>query len=286
MCGRYVSKQDPADLARQFEVDQLALDDGPDSGAAPDYNVAPSKPVLAVLERRPRGKESGGDTAGEGGAPGASRQLRTVRWGLVPSWAKDPSIGNRLVNARIETADTKPSFRRAFAKRRCVLPADGYYEWYTPEGDEGETKAARRARKQPFFIHRADGATLAMAGLYELWRDPHRDADDPAAWRWTTVVLTTSATDTLGRIHGRMPLLVPADAYDTWLTTEDADAERLKELLVPALAVGEGRPAGDDLVAYPVSTTVNNVRNNGPELVDPLPAEDVDDAAPPTLFDT
>jgi putative SOS response-associated peptidase YedK len=280
MCGRYVAKADPAELAKQFEIDQLALGDGPDAGVAPDYNVAPSKPVLAVLERRPRGERA---ERAEEPAP-ATRQLRTVRWGLVPSWAKDPSIGNRLVNARIETADSKPSFRRAFAKRRCILPADGYYEWYLPESREGETKTARRARKQPFYIHRRDGGTLAIAGLYELWRDPRREDDDPDAWQWTTVVLTTSATDDLGRIHDRMPLLVPREAYDTWLDTGEAEAERLKELLVPALAGGGEQASTGELTAYPVSTMVNNVRNNGPELIDPLPLDgDVDE---PTLFDT
>jgi putative SOS response-associated peptidase YedK len=184
------------------------------------------------------------------------RQLRTVRWGLVPSWAKDPKIGSRLINARVETVADKPAFRKAFAKRRCLLPADGYFEWY---GEE-------RGKKQPFFIHPPDGGVLAMAGLYEFWRDPAKDDDDPTAWLTTCTVITTSAPDDLGRIHDRMPMLVERARYDEWLDPSVQDLDSLRSLLVPA---APGR-----LTAYPVSKDVNSVRNDGAHLIEPLALDD------------
>jgi putative SOS response-associated peptidase YedK len=231
---------------------------------AADYNVAPTKEVYAVLSRPPSKEKE---------RP-AQRQLRVLTWGLVPSWAKDPAIGNRLINARVETVAEKPAFRKAFASRRCLLPADGYYEWYTPEQEAedtpGEDKKRKKPRKQPFFIHHPDGSVLAMAGLYEIWRDPTKADDDPDRFRWTCTVLTTDAEDDLGRIHDRMPLLVEKDKYGAWLDPTQSDAEVLSGLLVPA---APGR-----LEAYPVSTMVNNVKNNGPELVEPLPVEHTDEA--------
>ena len=189
------------------------------------------------------------------------RQLRVLTWGLVPSWAKDPSIGNQMINARMETVTEKPAFRKAFASRRCLLPADGYYEWYATEQ---RTKAGKPL-KQPFFIHPRDGSVMAMAGLYEIWRDPTRDDDDPQRFRWTCTVLTTSAEDDLGHIHDRMPLLVERERYGAWLDPTRSDPEVLTELLVPA---APGR-----LEAYPVSTMVNSVKNNGPDLLEPLATE-------------
>ena len=166
MCGRYAQSQNVHDLLTEFEVEH-----GPDHELAPDYNVAPTKEVYAVVERRPR------DAAPD--VPPA-RQLRVMRWGLVPSWAKDPSIGSRMINAREETIATKPAFRRAFARRRCLLPADGYYEWWAPpDGPKGKNG---KPLKQPYFLHQRDGGTLAMAGLYEFWRDKTRADDDPLAW--------------------------------------------------------------------------------------------------------
>jgi len=252
MCGRYATTKSAAAL-----VDEFAVDRPPDEELEPDYNVAPTKQVFAVLTRRPRGE------------PDAEpqRALRTVRWGLVPSWAKDPSIGNRMINARIETAAEKPSFRKAFAKRRCILPADGYYEWYLPTEPDAPHSANGKPIKQPYFIHRTDGSSLAMAGLYEFWRDPTREDDDPRAWLWSATILTTTATDDLGRIHDRAPLLVAPDAVAHWLDPDADDTASLAGLLVPA--------APGALEAYPVSTEVNNVRNNGPHLVDPLSAEPV-----------
>jgi putative SOS response-associated peptidase YedK len=249
MCGRYASSRRPEDLVEEFEIDKVEVKET----LAPDYNVAPTKQVYAVLER-PQDKD-------EPAAGHAERQLRTLKWGLVPFWAKDPAIGNKLINARMETVHEKPAFRRAFAARRCLLPADGYYEWYATEQ---KTKAGKPL-KQPFFIHPADGGVMAMAGLYEIWRDPTRDDDDPQRFTWTCTVLTTRAEDAVGHIHDRMPLLVEPERYAAWLDPGTSDVEELTGLLVPA---APGR-----LEAYPVSTEVNNVRNNGPELLDPVDAE-------------
>ena len=257
MCGRYVAVHSPRELAKEFDVVRITVE-GP---AEPDYNVAPTKPVPAVLtrERRAETDEEGGE-----GARVPERQLRMLRWGLVPSWAKDPAIGNRLINARVETAPDKPSFRKAFAKRRCILPALGFYEWEqvgaTDAPDKGGSGGGK-PYKQPYFIHRPDDATLAMAGLYELWRDPDREREDPDAWLWSATVLTTQATDEAGRIHDRAPLLVPAAAYEAWLAPDlPEDDTDLRALLVPATT---------GMRADPVSTAVNNVRNNGPQLIEP-----------------
>ena len=251
MCGRYASSRKPEDLAEEFEIDRASVKETVTEPLAPDFNVAPTKEVYAVVER-PRG--AGGD--GED----AQRQLRTLRWGLVPFWAKDPKVGNRMINARMETVDEKPAFRQAFAKRRCLLPADGYYEWY-PTEQKGKSG---KPLKQPFYIHPADGSVMAMAGLYEIWRDPTRDEDDPKRFLWTCTVLTTTAEDVAGQIHDRMPLLVEPERRAAWLDPTSNDPADLRGLLVPA--------APGLLEAFPVSTEVNNVRNNGPDLVVPLEA--------------
>ena len=220
----------------------------------PDYNVAPTKQVYAVVQR--------GGTEESQERP--ETQLRTMRWGLVPFWAKDPSIGSRMINARTETVHEKPAFRRAFATRRCLLPADGYYEWYATD----KVTAKGRPVKQPFFIRPSDGGILAMAGLYEIWRDPAKVEDDPQRFLWTCTVLTTSAEDAVGHIHDRMPLLVEPARRAAWLDPAlgpAGPAADPRDLLVPA--------APGLLEAYPVSTSVNNVRNNGPELVEALSPE-------------
>jgi putative SOS response-associated peptidase YedK len=245
MCGRYASSRKPEDLVEEFEVTTPRI-------AAPleaDYNVAPTKEVYAVMERPP---------SKQGQEP-PERQLRVVTWGLVPSWAKDPAIGNRMINARMETVAEKPAYKRAFAKRRCLLPADGYFEWYPTE----QLTKSGKPKKQPFFIHPVDGGVLAMAGLYEIWKDPTKPDDDPGAFRWTCTVITTDAEDDLGHIHDRMPLMVPRDRWSDWLDPRLSERDELVPLLEPA---APGR-----LEAHPVATLVNNVRNNGPELVAPLP---------------
>jgi putative SOS response-associated peptidase YedK len=166
-----------------------------------------------------------------------------------------------MINARVETVAEKPAYKRAFAKRRCLLPADGYFEWYPTE----QRTSAGKPLKQPFFIRPKDHGVLAMAGLYEIWRDPTRADDDPHRFLWTATVITTDAEDDLGHIHDRMPMMVERDRWAAWLDTTAAAAD-LRDLLQPA---APGR-----LEAYPVSTLVSNVRNNGPELVEPLPLED------------
>jgi len=244
MCGRYASSKDVDDLVDEFGVEESYL-------AAPlpaSYNVAPTDEVYAVLERPARADRP------------QQRQLRAVRWGLVPSWAKDPAIGSRMINARMETVAEKPAFRTAFAARRCLVPADGYFEWY----ETARTGPRGKPVKQPFFIRPRDGGVLAMAGLYEIWRDRAiEDGDAPGAWRWTCTVITTTAEDDLGRIHDRMPLMVEPDRWDAWLDPAHPAALTLLEPAVP------GR-----LEAFPVSTLVSNVRNNGPELIAPLPLEE------------
>ena len=248
MCGRYASSRKPEDLVEEFEV----VENRVPAPLAADYNVAPTKEVYAVLERPAR------PASAEEGAREAERQLRVLTWGLVPSWAKEASIGNRMINARVETVAEKPAYKRAFAARRCLLPADGYYEWYPTS----RTNAKGKPVKQPFFIRPRDGGVLAMAGLYEIWRDPDRADDDPARFRWTCTVLTTEAEDSLGHIHDRMPMMVERERWDEWL---DPTVAGRSSLLVPA--------SPGTLEAYPVATLVSNVRNNGPELVAPLPLE-------------
>src|SRR6476659_6850789 len=218
MCGRYASSRKPEDLVEEFEIRTSKVDEA----LAPDFNVAPTKPVYAVLERSPSPRD-----AEEPDPP--ERQLRVLSWGLVPSWAKDPSIGNRMINARMETVAEKPAYKKAFAVRRCLLPADGYFEWYPTE----EQTLAGKPVKQPFFIRPKDGGVLAMAELYEIWRDPTRAEDDPERFRWTCTVLTTQAEDELGHIHDRMPLMLPREAYAAWLDPASSDGDPLA-LLQPA----------------------------------------------------
>ncbi len=247
MCGRFASARKRQELLDEFQIER----DRVTGSLAPDYNVAPTKPVYGVLTRGERGADS---RAGQD----VARELRVLRWGLVPSWAKDASIGSRLINARAETVDAKPSFRRAFARRRCLLPADGFYEWIKVEED-GKT------RKQPYFIHPADGGILAFAGLYELWRDKSFPDDHPQAWLWSAVIITTRAEDEVGRIHDRMPMVIEPARWADWLDPGSTDAAHLHTLLAPAAA---GR-----LASYPVSPQVNSVRNNGPALIEPLPPQ-------------
>ncbi|UNX55222.1 SOS response-associated peptidase [Georgenia sp. TF02-10] len=237
MCGRYAASRRDADLVSAFAVEDVVGEELP-----PSWNVAPTDAVRVVLER-------GSETAPP------RRQLRTTRWGLVPSWAKDPSGAARLINARSETVTEKPAFKAAAARRRCLVPADGYYEWQKLPG----------GRKQPYFLH-ADDTPLTMAGLYELWPDPALDPDDPHRWRWTCTVLTTRATDALGHVHDRSPLLVPADLQDDWLDPGLTDPAQIRSLVA---AMPE--PV---LTPRPVGAAVGNVNNDGPGLVEPVtPAE-------------
>lgn len=322
MCGRYASARKRQELLEEFQVRR----EHADRELSPDYNVAPTKQVYAVLTRDGRDQRASGgpgraapreQEAGEGTPV---RQLRVLRWGLVPSWAKDPAIGSRLINARAETVAEKPSFRRALARRRCLLPADGYYEWQAAgpgagsdpasagsaaapsaapsaalpadalaaalpgavlPGEPGEPapkpRASKRgARKVPYYIHPRDGGVLAFAGLYELWRRP-ADGPDGAGgtggleggggdpWLWTVTIITTRAADELGRIHDRMPMVIERSRWADWLDPAVTSPDEVRDLLVPAAAGG--------LDVYPVSPAVNNVRNNGPGLIEPAQAE-------------
>lgn len=240
MCGRYASSRKPESLVEEFEVVAPI-----ERELRPDYNVAPTKLVYSVVAKSAEPESE------------PLRTLSVMKWGLVPSWAKEPSIGSRMINARVETVAEKPAYKRAFLSRRCILPADGYYEWYVEEVPGG------KPRKQPFFIKRPDGSSLAMAGIYELWRDPTKSDDDPYAWVVTTSVITTTATDDVGRIHDRMPQTISRENWALWLDPQMKDAQKALDLLTPATAGG--------LEAYPVSTDVNAVRNNGPHLIEPIP---------------
>jgi putative SOS response-associated peptidase YedK len=261
MCGRYASSANANVLRIEFDVDDVF-----DGLPGPDYNVAPTVAVPAVFERRVR-------QSGE-----VRRRLAPLVWGLVPSWAKDASIGSRLINARLETVADKPAFRKAFSLRRCLLPADGFYEWYTPEGARPIGPGASKIKKQPFFIHRADGELLVMAGIYEIWRDPTKNREDDSGWLRTCSVITTEATDAAGHIHDRMPMVITRDAMNSWLDPELTDSAAALDLL----AVTEA----ELLEAYPVSTAVNSVQNNDPSLLEPIPdaAEDSSADAQGTLI--
>jgi putative SOS response-associated peptidase YedK len=272
MCGRYAASANPEELVEEYEIDEVFA-----GVPGPDFNVAPTVAVPAVLERRRRSEDGRreDDTAATGSP--VTRRLTPLVWGLVPSWAKDRSIGSRLINARLETVADKPAFRKAFAARRCLLPADGYYEWYTSEAATQVLGRTVKAKKQPFFIHRADGGRLAMAGLYEIWRDPGKDAEDDTAWLRTCTVITTQATDAVGHIHDRMPMVVARDAWDDWLNPELTDPEAALRLLAVT------QP--DELEVYAVSTAVNSVQNNEPSLLDPLPLEPADPGASTVVTD-
>lgn len=264
MCGRYAASRAPEELARIFGVERWE----PEESLAPDFNVAPTKEVHVVLDRPVKDAPSGRPV----------RQLRVLRWGLVPSWANGPEGAARMINARAETVAEKPSFRRPFAQRRCIVPADGYFEWVTAHDErqlevEGKKK---RARKQPYFVLPADGTAFAMAGIYEFWRDRTLPDEHPNAWWATCSVITTEAESgplavapeegprSLADIHPRMPLMLTPDKWDPWLDPARTDVNELRALLAP--------PPGGLMRAYPVSTAVSNVRNNGPELLTELAA--------------
>ncbi|WP_434596278.1 SOS response-associated peptidase [Streptomyces sp. A5-4] len=267
MCGRFAASRGPEDLVGLFGVEMWE----PTEALASDWNVAPTKEVQVVLERSVKASDEQRPV----------RQLRTLKWGLVPSWAKSPEGGARMINARAETVHEKPSFRRPFAARRCIVPADGYYEWVTGTQErelevEGKKK---RARKQPYFVTPADGSVMAMAGLYEFWRDRTLPDDHPRAWWATCSVITTEAETaplavapaegpgSLADIHPRMPLMLLPDRWDAWLDPARTDAQDVRALLTP--------PPGGLMRAYPVGTAVSNVRNNGPELLEELSGPEV-----------
>jgi putative SOS response-associated peptidase YedK len=260
MCGRYSAATKLSLLAERFQADPAEAEA---AGDQPSWNVAPTSQVVVVTSalEAPRDGGDGGDGGDGAGGDGpdrvaASRRLRRLRWGLVPSWAKDLSMGNRMINVRAETVADKPTFRRLLASRRCILPADGFYEWQDL-GPDPEAQGRRRPRKQPFYITSRDGAPLALAGLWTT-----NSKADPEGPLDSCTILTTSANQLMGTIHTRMPVILPEATWDTWLDPDLDDVDALAELLVPA---------PDELLQlWPVDPAVSNPRSNGPELPRPL----------------
>jgi putative SOS response-associated peptidase YedK len=219
MCGRYTLRTPVEKLAEEFGFDATSVE------LPPNYNVAPTQEVAAVLSE------------------GGERRLELLRWGLIPSWADDPGIGSRMINARAETAPEKPSFRRAFRERRCLIPADGFYEWKRMNGT-----------KQPYYIRMREGHPFAFAGLWEGWKD------DGGPEIRSCAILTTAPNALAGDIHDRMPVILPVGAYDAWLDPE-AEKEELVALLAPYPEA--------EMEAYPVSRFVNSPSNNDPRCIEP-----------------
>jgi len=234
MCGRFVSTTGPDELACYFGADPP----GADLDLGVRHNVAPTQRVFAVVE------------------DSTARRIDSFHWGLVPFWAKDPRIGSRMINARAETIAEKNSFRRPFAKRRCIIPADGFYEW---------KKVAGAAKKQPMYITRIDDSPLAFAGLWDVWDDPSRldSMGDPTRLHSCTII-TTSPNEVMSEIHDRMPAMLAPSVWDEWLDPDNRDIDSLRGLLGPA--------PSRLIRAHRVSTEVNNVRNDHPDLIDALPS--------------
>jgi putative SOS response-associated peptidase YedK len=242
MCGRFVSASSPALLAERFDVDDVRVEQ-----FEPSYNVAPREQVMIVRQRDER------------------RVLSQVRWGLVPSWAKDPTIGDRMINARAEGLASKRAYRRPFERKRCLVPADGFYEWRvvgpprTPKG---------RPRKQPMFVHRRDGEPMAFAGLWDVWKVREGietpPGTDDEGWLRSCVIVTTTPNELLAPIHDRMPVMLPESAWATWLDPSNTDVDTLAGLLVPA--------PPEQLELWPVSDAVNSADHKGSEIVTPVEA--------------
>ncbi len=227
MCGRFTSASQLSLLAERFRAEPAGVE-----GHQPSWNVAPASDILVVVA-----------------SPDGARQLRELRWGLVPRWAKDAKAGNRMINLRAESVREKKSWRSSLARKRCMIPIDGFYEWQ----DQG-----RGRRKQPFYITARDGGPLALAGLWATWRDP----EAPDEELWTCTILTTTANQLMASVHDRMPVILPPEAWDAWLDPDNTDVEQLAEMLNPA--------PEELLTLWPVDPAVGNPRNNRPDLVEPL----------------
>lgn len=248
MCGRFVASSPPDELANYFGTS--AVDEHLDER----FNVAPTSKIYAV---RPQSPEATAE------AVSSERELAVMRWGLVPFWAKDLKVGSRMINARSETVATKPAFRGAFKKRRCLIPIDGFYEW----AKTGKSSQTGKATKQPYFISRSDDELLVLAGLWERWYPKNEDGDripdgEPVD---SCTILTCSPNNTMAAIHDRMPVLLRPGVWNDWLDPA-TPGESLRELMVPA--------PESLLRMHPVRTDVNSVRNHGPSLIekfDPAP---------------
>lgn len=228
MCGRFVSASSPGEIADYFGATSVS-----ETLTEPNFNVAPSVPVPVVVS-----------SEGE-------RQLDLMRWGLIPFWAKSAAIGYKMINARVETVIEKNAFRNAVKKRRCIIPADAFYEW-TAVPDP----AAKKPRKQPWCIQRTDGAPFAFAGLYESWRDP--DGDDTKIFSCT--ILTGPANEAMQQVHDRMPIMVAPAMWDAWLDPDDEEAAALLDAIET--------PPASLFSIHAVDPAVNNSRSSGPQLMD------------------
>lgn len=220
MCGRFAQRTDAKRLAREFKVREV-----PEIEAR--YNIAPTQNILSIRQAEDE------------------REAVFLKWGLIPSWAKDASIGAKLINARSETVTEKPSFREAFKKRRCIIPADGFYEWQRTGG-----------KKQPYFFQMRDERPFGFAGLWEKWR-----AEDGQLLE-TCTILTTEANEVLRLVHDRMPVILHPEDYELWLADDARKIDLMKELLRPY--------PSSEMVSYPVSTLVNNIHNVGTDLLKPV----------------
>jgi len=229
MCGRFVSASPPADIAAYFDVAEVA-----ESLLEPNYNVAPTNDIYVVY------------------TDGGTRRLDPFHWGFVPSWAKDLSVGNRMINARSETLATKSAFKSSLAKRRCIIPADGFYEWKVVPGQK---------RKQPYYIHRPDGEPYAFGGLWTQWRGSG-PTGEPLVVRSTTII-TGEPNEKMAELHDRMPLILPPAAWGDWLDPDLTDLDTVGRFLVPA--------PSELITFHPVSTDVGNVRNKGEHLIEEVP---------------
>lgn len=250
MCGRFVSAAPPDELARYFGAQDI------DSVLEPSFNVAPTDEVYAVRSKRAEPEGASADEA-------YHRALARLRWGLVPFWAKDRKVGSRMINARSESVLEKSAFKRSFEQRRCLIPADGFYEWAKLGDQETEenTKQKKKQPKQPYFIHRSDSEPMVFAGLWAKWkpRDENGEVDETATTLETFTILTCEPNREMAAIHNRMPVLLAPQAWDDWLWPDTESAELLALL----------QPAPDDMLTLrPVSTAVNRVANNLPELLD------------------
>jgi putative SOS response-associated peptidase YedK len=230
MCGRFAQPRSSDELARIFGARAAA------EIAGERFNVAPTDEVAAVVEHH------------------GERQVDAFRWGLLPIWATSRRDGARMINARSETIASSPAFRTALSRRRCIIPADAFYEWRHAPGDPG--RGSRRTRREPFAIRRRDGGLLAMAGLWSVWHEPQT-----AERIYTCSIVTTQANEAVAELHDRMPVILDANGWPAWLDLRTT-APDLLSLLVPAPAA--------EFEAYPVSPAVNNVRSEGPGLLYPL----------------
>ncbi|MDY7108582.1 MAG: SOS response-associated peptidase [Planctomycetota bacterium] len=252
MCGRYALMSDPELLVELFALASLPV-------LKPRYNIAPTQQAPIVRAPGASGKGQGGD---EG-----RRRLDFLHWGLIPSWAKDPSMGARMINARSETAAEKPAFRSAMRRRRCLVPADAFYEWQKRAGG-----------KQPYCIRMRDGSPFAFAGLWERWEPPEGEGEETEPVESFTI-LTTTPNAVMKKLHDRMPVIIPREAYDLWLDETVQDPAKLEKLLSPV--------SGGLLEVYPISRRINSPRHDDPACLDPAEEVDDDDAGDadePTLF--